>query len=279
VALTGRDARLAGVLRPRGGEPGIVLSRHLARELDLRLLRRWTLRHLDLVVANSRATEAAMRRSLPWLAEDRIVTVYNPFDAEAFRAHSPGDVRRQQGIPADAPVIGIVGRLDRGKGHEVLLRAMPRILAGRPGTVLLVVGEGPEGERLAALARALGIESSCRFLGHVEPVQPCYEASDVVAVPSFREGFCYTAVEAQALGRPLVASRAGSLPEVMAEGRSGLLVPPGEPEPLAAALLELLGDEARRRAMGRDGAAFVERFAPSGIYDELERQFRRVAGP
>jgi glycosyltransferase involved in cell wall biosynthesis len=278
VALTGRDARLASHLRPRGGRGAVVLSRHLSRELPSRLLRRLTLGHLDLVVANSQATRAAMRRSLPWMPEDRIVTVYNPFDAEAFRAYPPRDVRRLHAVPPDAPVITVVGRLDRGKGQEVLLRAMPHILAELPETVLLVVGEGPEGERLAGAARDLGIASSCRFLGYVDPVQPCYETSDVVAVPSFHEGFCYAAVEAQGLGRPLVASRVGSLPEVMAEGKSGLLVPPGEPAPLAKALLELLGDEERRRAMGREGTTFVEKFAPGGIYDELERLFRGVAG-
>jgi glycosyltransferase involved in cell wall biosynthesis len=141
-----------------------------------------------------------------------------------------------------------------------------------------VAGDGPRREALLRTARDLGIADSCRFLGHVEPVQPCYEASDVVAVPSFHEGFCYAAVEAQALGRPLVASGVGSLPEVVAEGESGLLVPPGDPAALAAALLSLLADRNRVERMGGAGRRFVERFAPGRIFDRLEGVLLPPAG-
>lgn len=275
LANTGRDVRLATAIRPRG-RVALVFNRQLDRPLGGGLVRRLTFRHLDLVIANSDATRCTMRRSLSWLPEDRVVTVYNAFDAERFRRFAGRDVRAELGLAEDALVIGVVARLARQKGHEILFRAFPRIREAIPGAVLLLVGSGGLEQRLRDLARDLGIADACRFVGHADPVQPFYQASDLVAIPSLFEGFCYTAVEAQALGKPVVASRVSSLPEVVGEGDSGLLVPPHDPEALGEGIIALGRNPEHREKLGRGGRRMVERFSPARVYGELEDQLSRV---
>jgi 2-deoxystreptamine N-acetyl-D-glucosaminyltransferase/2-deoxystreptamine glucosyltransferase len=154
------------------------------------------------------------------------------------------------------------------KGVSVLLEALARTAA--PST-LTVAGDGAERPRLERLAASLGIADRCRFLGHVADPASVYAALDVVVIPSFYEGFCYTAVEAALAGLPVVASSASSLLEVVAGGRTGLLVPPGDAAALAAALGRIVSDRGGARALGEEGRRrALERFAPATIYGELE---------
>jgi len=271
IGATGRDTRLAERLRPRGADTVLAFARQLDKRLTSPIARRITFRHLDLVVANSEATRRTMAASLPWFPTDRLVSVYNPFDAEAFSRFAPRDVRAELGIDPRAYVVAAVGRLSRQKGLDVLLTAFPGVRARVPDAVLLLVGGGEQEAELRERVSAAGLDPAVRFTGHVDAVQPYYAAADVVAVPSFFEGFCYTAVEAQALGRPVVATSVSSLPEVVAANESGYLVPPGDPDALGGRLVELAGDAARRRGFGEAGRRHVRRFAPDAVYAALER--------
>jgi glycosyltransferase involved in cell wall biosynthesis len=141
-----------------------------------------------------------------------------------------------------APRLAIVGRLIPIKGHDVLLRAVAEAQAHVPGLTLEVAGDGAlERERRETAAR-LGLDEAVTFLGRVPSAGPVLERAKVVVLPSFGEGFGMVALEAMERGRPVVASAVGRLPEIGADGRTGLLVPPGDPHALAAALRDLAGD-------------------------------------
>lgn len=271
LGFSGRDARLAARLAGGGGRPLIALSRQLDQPLRSSVFRRIGFRGLDLIIVNSDATGRTMAASLPWFPPENIVRVYNAFDAEAFRTYEPRPVRDELGIPSNAYLIGLFGRLTPQKGHEVMFEAMPRILAEVPDAQLLIVGGGDLEQDLRTLAGTLGIETSCRFIGHVDAVQPYLAATDVVVIPSWFEGFCFGAVEAQALQIPVVASRASSLVEVIEDGESGFLVRAGDRAAFAEKVILLDGDKPRRDRMGLAGREFVKRFSASATYDLLIR--------
>ena len=146
-----------------------------------------------------------------------------------------------------------------GEGVDVtegiLLEAIARARAELPDVMLELAGEGPlEPELRAAVAR-LELGGAVTFLGHVAPPTPVYERAEIVVVPSFGEGFGMVALEAMERGRAVIASDVGGLPEIVAAGETGLIVPPGDASGLAAAIVELAGDPARAAALGAAGRA------------------------
>ena len=152
-------------------------------------------------------------------------------------------------------VIGAVGRLVPEKGFDVLLRA----LAGLPEADLVVMGDGPERAGLEHLGRQLGLQDRITFTGWVEPPWTARWRCDVLAVPSRVEGFGLVAVEALGAGIAVVGARSGGLPEVVADGETGLLVPPDDPEALAEALRRIRDDPAWRAELAERGRADARR--------------------
>jgi len=162
------------------------------------------------------------------------------------------------GRPA-APVVGCVGGLARHKGQAVLLRAIDRLSGGGAGPTVVFVGDGPERPALEAGAAALAGRARVLFLGERADARRLLPAFDVVVVPSIeREGFGLAALEAMDAGVAVVASRVGGLPEVVQDGRSGLLVPPGDEAALAAAIARLLSRPDERGQFGAEGRRRVE---------------------
>lgn len=172
------------------------------------------------------------------------------------------DTRRfEPGPEPPRAVLGYAGRLEVHKGVDVLLRA----LADLPGTEAEIVGDGPDRQRLVDLARALEIEDRVTFTGHVshEELPDFYRRLAVLAVPSlptssWEEQFCRVAVEAMASGVPVIASRSGALPEVVAD--AGVLVPPGDSAALVTAARSLLASRERRRELGALGVERARAF-------------------
>src|SRR5262249_9905818 len=154
-----------------------------------------------------------------------------------------------------APVVGSVGRLDEPvKGFGVLLSAMARVRAHEPRALCLVVGDGAGRQALQEQAVALGLQDRVRFLGSRADVPRLLQAFALYVRPSRSEGFGLAALEAMAAALPVVATRAGGLPEVVEEGVTGDLVDPGDGEALAQGILGLLRDYDRRLAYSRRGA-------------------------
>ncbi len=167
------------------------------------------------------------------------------------------EVRQALGVGPGAPLLLTVARLTRQKGHDVLLAAAPKVLARHPEACFAWVGEGPERARLTAQAAALGVAERVRFLGHRDDVPALLGAADLFVLPSRFEGHPLAALEALAMGLPVVGTRVCGLDEAVLPGETGLLVEPGQAEELAAAILDLLADGALRRRMGQAGRRLV----------------------
>lgn len=191
---------------------------------------------------------------------------------------APVDWRARLGLGAEARVLGSLGALTREKGYDDLLPALARI--ADPRLHLIVLGEGAERRRLEACAAGLGLGGRVHLPGSTDRPRDAMAGFDAYVQPSRAEGLGTSVLDALALGLPLVATTAGGLAEVVEPGMSGLLVPPGDPPALAAALSRLLGDPAlrarlaeggRRRAAAFSAEAMVE--GTLAVYRELwERQ-------
>lgn len=176
---------------------------------------------------------------------------------------------------ADPRRLAIVGRLIPIKGHEVLLRALASLRDDMPETILDVVGDGPLEAELRTTVARLGLDGGVRFNGRVSPVGPAFERAGLVVVPSFGEGFGMVALEAMERGRPVVASAVGGLPEIVEDGRTGLLVPPGDAHALAHAIRELVSDPERAAAMGAAGRErALEAFSQQRCTDQTDELYR-----
>jgi glycosyltransferase involved in cell wall biosynthesis len=154
---------------------------------------------------------------------------------------------------AGVPRLLCVGRLIPIKGHIVLLRAFAEARKALPALELEIAGRGPLEPALKALSLELGIADGVRFLGQVSPIQAAIERAAVVVVPSMGEGFGMVALEAMERSRPVIAAAIGGLGELVRDGETGLLVPPGEAEPLTEAIVKLAGDLELARSMGEAG--------------------------
>ncbi|HUF89255.1 MAG TPA: glycosyltransferase family 4 protein [Gemmatimonadota bacterium] len=218
-----------------------------------------------LVVANS----AAMERRLVEHGIGPTLVIWN------------GVARRPARPPlAGPPVVGCAGRLTRGKGVDVLLRAFARVRAAIPDASLLVVGDGPERGGLERLAGELGLGASVRWTGHLDRdvMDRELETAWVHVVPSIlEEPFGLTAAEAMMRGTAVVASGHGGLAEIVQPGSTGLHVEPGDPDALAAALAGLLSDRVRCEALGRAGRAWArERLSRERCAERFIETYRLV---
>jgi glycosyltransferase involved in cell wall biosynthesis len=269
---------LAWLLRRPLGIPWLAFSHGPTTEdLKTRLYHRLDGRVLgaaDRVVAVS----GTMRQALAarGIRSERLVTVPNAVDLPP----APDDAavaaaRRMLGVDADRPVAVAVGRLSPEKGHAVLLDAMSAVLAAVPRALVLLVGDGPEDERLRASARPLG--DAVRFLGYRRDVAGVYAAADALVLPSLSEGLPNAALEAMAYGRPVVASAVGGVPEVVLDGVTGRLVPAGDPAALARALAGVLSDRDARASWGTAGRDRIARhFSPQARGERLLRLYAEL---
>jgi glycosyltransferase involved in cell wall biosynthesis len=188
-----------------------------------------------------------------------------------------GQLRRELGVAPDAPLVGIVGRIFPIKNHRLFLEAAARVVAELPGARFVVVGDGVLRPATEEQARALGIADRVFFTGWRRDLPRIYPDLDVLVVSSNNEGTPVSAIEAMAPGCPVVATRVGGLPDLVADGETGCLVPSGDAPALAAAVARLLRHTDLRLALG--GAArtsVADRFAVDrlvrdveGLYDEL----------
>ena len=199
-------------------------------------------------------------------APERTVTVLPPVDVSRFDPPS---------APAGARRLVTVARLIPRKGHDVTLRAVAIAARTFPDLEYVVVGDGPHRPALEELAASLGVEERVTFAGEVDDVRPFLrEASAFVLAsrtthdPPTVEGFGIAFCEAAAMGLPVIAGRSGGIPEAVVDGVTGVLVAPEDPEEIARAIVDLLGDPERARRLGRQGRDWVARTLDPGATQE-----------
>ncbi|NLJ81111.1 MAG: glycosyltransferase family 4 protein [Firmicutes bacterium] len=219
------------------------------------LIQRWMLNGMDTIISVSEAVRSQIVRHVP---AAKVVTIHNGIASHRFQGHSPLESRRLQNLPEQAQVVGTVARLIPGKGINTLLESVSLVSKIVPALRLVVVGDGPERERLEKYSRGLGLEKRINFLGWREDVPQLMAAWDCFALPSLNEGFNLSVLEAMASKLPVVVSNLPSLREAVVPGRSGFLISPGNAPELAAALLQLFKEPGRAKAMGEFNLARVK---------------------
>jgi glycosyltransferase involved in cell wall biosynthesis len=268
-----RGALYAG-LAARGLEVPLVWHVRVA-DPDPRLDR--VLAYLaEALVVNSKATAARLAR-LP-RAGGKVTVVPNGVDAARF---APGpvdaDLARALGVDPAVPVVGYFGRLEHGKGVDVLLDAATRLHSKLPATTFLFVGDGPLRETLMARAAAVGLPAC--FAGQRDDVPALLRLCAVVVLPSRQEAFGRVLIEAMATGVPVVATAVGGIPEVCVDGVTGLLVPPEDPDALAVAIALTLTDQAATASRVAAASADVRsRFDQAAHAARVQAVYARLLG-
>jgi len=219
----------------------------------------------------------------------RMEVLYNGLPLRLFEGLQSGaEVRRELGLPGDAPVIGAVAHLAPKKGQRYLLEAVLLLRARFPGLVCLLVGEGETLLELEELAEQLGVQDSVRFMGFRSDAVQIMAGLDVVVLPSVaKEGLGVALIEAGFLGKPAVASDCAGIDEVIVNGETGLLVPPANSWALADGIAAVLADPALGQRLGAaartrvSGLFTMEAMAARAeeIYYELLRRRRRLPPP
>ena len=232
--------------------------------LQMGLFRRWR-GAVDLFVANSRATRRELEKD--GICEVEILYPGTP----AVRTRPP---------LGESPVVGFAGRLVAEKGVDVLIEAFASIVGQLPHARLAIVGEGPERPRLERLIASLGLNNAVKMHGHLQRsnAERVMEECWVQAAPSrWVEPFGLVAIEAQMRGTAVVASRSGGFCETVVDGETGMLVPPGEVDAWARALLALLTDRSRSEAMGGAGRKHAMKlFDEAGTTDRLLELYEKA---
>jgi len=219
-----------------------------------------------------------------WLIEhgvppQRVRTVYNGTDFTEFPTLDPLEqrkVRRELGVPDDALLVGLFGQINAFKGSYLLVQAARRVLECYPSTYFVFVGAVQPQVEADLKALAKGYVERLRFTGTRNDVRRLMAAMDVITLPSRYEACSMAIIEAMAVGKPVVATRAGGNPELVQDGETGLLIE-RTPEALAEALVEILADTSRRRRMGEAALQVAKaRFASSVTAHQIEELYSRL---
>lgn len=248
---------------------------------------RWAYGYVDCwITLTHRMREAALRNTT--VAPERIAV--NPFgsDLSTFdpSLYDADTCRREFGIPLHRPVVCVIGRLDPQKGQDYLIRALAKLSntsASSAGKAVLVVAGGETrdepgfGKTLRQLTGTLGLTDRVIFLNHTDNVARLLAAVDVFVLPSFGETFGFVLVEAMAMQKPVIATDAGGVPEIIEHGVSGLLVRPMDVDDLAAKIHVLLNDPVLAARLAQEaGRVSHTRFDFGRNLDELERRFSAI---
>jgi len=273
-----RRARTQAIVHTLHGIHYIHYRNPFLRRLYVLLERKYS-RSTDrlILVCQSDLRQARRHRLAP---EEKMTVILNGTD---FRPElEANDIARRRielGWLPDWPVIGTVARLHRQKGVVNLLRAAPKILNAFPEVRVAVVGEGPQSGSLRREAQRLGLDGHLLFLGERKDAASFMALFDMFVLPSLWEGLPFVLVEAAAWGKPIVATAVDGVTEILEDGKTGLLVPPGDPTALADAVSRLLRDKEEARRLGETARTLVPpRFPLRRMIDQTQNLYLELAG-
>lgn len=249
--------------------PALLAARRGEFRMAHNSFSRWKYSRVDCFIASCEAVRD--RLAGDGIGRDRVAVVYDGVDVERIAAVEPANVHAEFYLPTHAPVVGTVAALAAHKGPQYVIEAAARVLRDVPDARFVIVGDGELRGALERQIRDGRLERHVFLAGFRTDVIELMRGFDIFATAPVHEGMCLALVDAMAAGRPAVATRAGGIPEVMADGETGFLVAPRDAGALAERLVRLLQDEALRRAMGAAALARArERFT-------VERMVRDTA--
>lgn len=259
------------------GAPPIVRIRHISAPVGRNAATRWLYRDAAAhVVTTGERLRDDLVRDLG-LAPGHATSVPTGIDLARYAPRDRAAARRELGLPEAGHVTGIAATLRSWKGHRYLLEAWAGLSRGADDR-LLVVGDGPGRENLKRQAAELGITDAVVMPGNQADVAPWLAAMDVFVLPSYaNEGVPQAIMQAMAMGLPVLSTPVGSIPEIVTDGETGLLVPPRDVDALRAGLRRLAEDPALRTRLGSAALARArERFADGRMLDAMEVVFRNA---
>ena len=276
VAMAGLALSL-GAASAKNGEPPLVVSRRVDFHLRHNSFSRWKHRQVDCFIAASEAIRQML--IVDGVPAERTVTVHEGIDVDHILAAPLVDVHQAFFLPHGSPVVGNIAALVPHKGQRHLIEAAHLVVQKLPDVRFVILGEGELREALERLVREYHLEKHVLLPGFRTDVIGCLKSFDVFVMSSVTEGLGTSLLDAMACSRPIIATSAGGIPEVVDEGVTGLLVPPRDHTAMADAIISLVGDEARRRAMGDRGFARVnEKFTVERMIAGTAAVYARVAG-
>ena len=285
--LGGLAARLAGIRRIVSSVAGAyflpigVSGVRRARRILFSRVFRTIYRGCDRVIAPSRyVAEDLLTRPGIRVPRERVRVIENGVDVDDVDrvAHFAGHGLSER-WGSGTPRIAVVSNFFPIKGHRFLVCAIPAVLRVYPDARFVLAGEGDSRTDVAALADSLGVRGRVTFTGEISDSLELMRASDLVVLPSLSEGLPITLVEAMALGRPVVTTRVGGIPEVVEDGVTARVVPPRDPEALAGAILELLADKNLAAGLGAEARVIArDRFSADRMVRRTEELYLELHG-
>jgi glycosyltransferase involved in cell wall biosynthesis len=257
--------------------PALIAARRVDFHLKGNAFSRWKYRQVDCFIAASDAIRTMLVAD--GVPADRAVTVHEGIDLEHVLAAPRVNVHEAFWLPHQAPLIGNVAALVPHKGQRHLIDAAHLVVRDVPDARFLIFGEGELREPLERQIRDYHLEKHVILAGFRTDVLGCLKGVDVFALSSVSEGLGTSLLDAMACARPIVASRVGGIPEVVADDETGLLVPPRDHQALAAAIVRLLTTPGLQQRLGEAGLARVrERFSLERMLRETVAVYARAAG-
>jgi glycosyltransferase involved in cell wall biosynthesis len=231
----------------------------LSKSALVRALWRWIAQYPRIITAVSEQVKAGLTQG--GVPESRIEVVQGGIDLERFEKLPRRDAMREQFlVPPDRPVLLCVGRFVRHKGFDIAIQAMERIWESLPEADLWLAGDGPDNTRLVTLVARCRRPHHVRFFGYWSAVEELYAAADVLLAPARDAGLGLSTMEAIACGLPVVATDIPAMRRLIEHERTGLLVPPENPDALAKAALRLLQDPSLAQALSQNALRTADRF-------------------
>lgn len=273
---SGIDSWVGALAAKLAGTPVLVRTRHL----NIPLKRAWhNFVHFlpDSLVTCGETMSRHLEEGCGFPAE-QLTSIPTGIDFSRFTPlHTRQETRQSLGIPEEDFLVLMVGVIRSVKRHEIALRAFGRFLERHPSAHLVLAGEGPMQERMEQLATELAIAERVHFLGHREDVPDLLGAADLVLLTSRSEGVPQAVTQALGLGVPVVATAVGGVPELVIHERTGLLVPPEDPQAAAEAMARLADDPALAARLGEEGRRHVmAEFSLDAMLDKTERLYHAL---
>jgi glycosyltransferase involved in cell wall biosynthesis len=269
-------AALALSMSTQLAKPPLVASRRVDFHMKGNALSRWKYRQVDCFVCASEAIrQMVVADGVP---SSHAVTIYEGIDLARAAAAPLADLHAELWLPHHAPIVGNVAALVPHKGQRHLIEAAAIVVRRMPDARFVIAGQGELRPQLERQIKEHRLEKHVFLVGFRPDVLSVHKAFDIFVMSSVTEGLGTSLLDAMACGKPIVATTAGGMPEVVADGETGLLVPPRDDQALADAIVTLLGDERRRRSMGGAGERRVrERFSADRMVQDTLDLYRRVA--
>jgi glycosyltransferase involved in cell wall biosynthesis len=266
-----------GAAAVKGGRlPVLVASRRVDFHLKGNSFSRWKYRQVDCFIAASEAIRQMLVAD--GVESDRTVTVHEGIDVEHVLAAPAVNVHEAFFLPHGAPVVGNVAALVPHKGQRYLVDAAHQVVQQVPDARFVILGEGDLREQLEKQVREHHLEKHVLLPGFRTDVLGCIKGFDLFAMSSVTEGLGTSLLDAMACARPIVATTAGGIPEIVEDGVNGLLVPPRDHTSLAHAIGRALKDHELRRRMGEAGLARVNaRFTVDRMVEQTADVYRRLS--